>query len=165
MWPPSQSLSQFFLLLKCHCFSFSFMLNSNYCCLLFEKYVPKDTCPKPGKSVFQLHNLVFWKSISDGPCTLFFSALARLRPLLFKNSAPPIRPPPWWKEVVLYTSDNLWLFCQSTKYLTYAFFHPCWSFFHITKETASFYVPGLNKFPSAKGHSLNVLLSLLSWSS
>lgn len=89
MWPPSQILSHFFLLLKCHCFSFSFLLNSNYCYFfLFKKYVLKDPCPKPVNSVLQLHNLVFWKSISVGPGTLFFMCPSSPLIIALENLSP-----------------------------------------------------------------------------
>lgn len=102
--------------------------------------------------MFQLHNIVFRKSISDG---LFFSVLALLRSLFLKNLAPSILPLPLWKSY--YTSHTICGFSIKAQSDWQAIFHSCWLFLHITKVASSFYVPGFHKTLSERGHSWNLL--------
>ena len=104
--------------------------------------------------MFQLHNIVFRKSISDG---LFFSVLALLRPLFLKNLAPSILPLPLWKSY--YTSQTICGFSIKAQSDWHVIFYSCWLFLHITKVATSFYVPGFNIILSERGHHWNLLFS------
>jgi len=104
--------------------------------------------------VFQLHNIVFRKSISDG---LFFSVLALLRPLFLTHLAPSILPLPLWKSY--YTSQTICGFSIKAQSDWHVIFYSCWLFLHITKVATSFYVPGFNIILSERGHNWNLLFS------
>lgn len=106
--------------------------------------------------MFQLHNKVFRKSISDG---LFFSVLALLRSLFLKILPPSILPLPSWKSY--YTSQTICGFSIKAQSDWHAIFHSCWLLLHITKLATTFYVPGFNKIKilSERGLSWNLLFS------